>query len=379
MKEKVLVTSATGHVGFPAACELLGLGFHVRAFVRNPNGSIAKKLEKLGAELFVGDLNDMNDMRQSLKGVQRAFFCSPTGNYHVSKVVAFVHATEEENLEHVVYLTQWLSSENHHSSHSREHWLGDQVVRMHKNVNYTIVNPGLFAFTYFLAKEVVAHFGMLPTSVQNASQGKVGLNAPPSEEDQGRVVAHILKDPTTHNGKTYRPTGPKLISFVDVANIFSKIFGREIKLNEVSKSQFLKSLNSLDVPRAVKDFMIINVPYYMDELEKNSFAFGPSALTTVVKDITGREPEDFETIARREFENSPELKPTFRNKFKAFKGFLNIIFASKPSVRNIESNYGIPSSKEAYKYVQENPNWVKEHESLSSFVTQDKELQHTIK
>ena len=43
----------------------------------------------------------------------------------------------------------------------------------------------------------------------------------------------------------------------------------------------------------------------MDELEQNSFAFGPSAITTVVKDITGREPEDFETIARREFENSP--------------------------------------------------------------------------
>ena len=361
MKEKILVTSATGHVGFPAASELLSLGFQVRAFVRNPNAPIAKILEELGAELFVGDLNNVNDIRNSLNGVQRAFFCAPTGNYHLSKVVAFVHAAEEESLEHVVYLTQWLSSENQHSSHSREHWLGDQVVRMHKNVNYTIINPGLFAFTYFLAKEAIAHFGMLPTPVQNASQGKVGLNAPPSEEDQGRVVAHILKDPTAHNGKTYRPTGPKLISFVDAAKVFSEIIGREVKINEVSKSQYLKTLNSLDAPKADKDFMIINVPYYMDELERNSFAFGPSAVTTVVKDITGREPEDFETIARREFENSPELKPTFRNKMKAFRGFLNIIFASKPSVQKLEKRYGIPSSKEGYRYVQENPDWVRGH------------------
>ena len=44
MKEKMLVTSATGHVGFPAACELLSLGFEVRAFVRNPNASNAKKI-----------------------------------------------------------------------------------------------------------------------------------------------------------------------------------------------------------------------------------------------------------------------------------------------------------------------------------------------
>lgn len=361
MKEKILVTSATGHVGFPAATELLSLGFQVRAFVRSPDAPIAKKLKELGAELFIGDLNKVNDIRNSLKGIQRAFFCSPTSNFHLSKVVAFVCAAEEENLEHVVYLTQWLSSENQPSSHSREHWLGDQVVRMHKNVNYTIVNPGLFAFTYFLAKEAIYHFGMLPTPVQNASQGKVGLNAPPSEEDQGRVVAHILKDPTAHNGKTYRPTGPKLISFVDAANTFSEILGKKVKINEVSKSQYLKTLNSLNVPQADKDFMIINVPYYMDELERNSFAFGPSATTSVVKDITGREPEDFETIARREFKNSLELKPTFRNKMKAFKGFLNIILASKPSVQKVENSYGIPSSKDGYKYVQENLNWVESH------------------
>ena len=187
MKEKILVTSATGHVGFPAASELLALGFQVRAFVRNPNTLIAKKLKELGAELFVGDLNQMDDLRKSLKGVQRAFHCSPPMNHHLSKTVAFVKAAEKENLEHVVYLTQWLSSENHLSAATREHWLADQAIGMHKKVNYTIVNPGLFAFTYFFTKEVVAHFGMLPTSVQNASQGKEGLNAPPSEEDQGRT------------------------------------------------------------------------------------------------------------------------------------------------------------------------------------------------
>lgn len=367
MKEKILVTSATGHVGFPAASELLSLGFQVRAFVRNPNAPVAKRLEELGAELFVGDLNQINDLRKSLKGVQRAFHCSPPINHHLSKTVAFVQAAEEENLEHVVYLTQWLSSENHHSPASREHWLADQVIGMHKKVNYTIVNPGLFAFTYFFTKEVVAHFGMLPTPVQNASQGKVGLNAPPSEEDQGRVVAHILKDPALHNGKTYRPTGPKLISIADVATIFGKILNKKVKVNEVSKSGYLKALNSLDAVASDKEFMIINVPYYMDELEQNSFAFGPSAITTVVKDITGREPENFETIARREFENSPEMKPIFRNKMKAFKGFLKMTFASKPSVQKLEKRYGIPSSK-GYKYVQENPNWVSGHESQPNFI-----------
>jgi NAD(P)H dehydrogenase (quinone) len=369
MKKKILVTSANGHVSFPKACELLSMGFQVRAFVRNLNSLNSKKLKALGAELFVGDQNNINDLRQSLKGVQCAFYCSPAINYHLSRTVAFVKAAEDEGLEHVVYLTQWLSSENHHSSHTREHWLADEVVKMHKKVNYTFVNPGLFAFFYFMTKEVVAHFGMLPTPIKNASLGQVGLNAPPSEEDQGRVVANILKAPSLQVGKTYRPTGPKIISLIDVAGTFGKILGKDIQVKGVSKSRFLKSLNSLDAPSKMLDFMIMNVPYYQEELERNAFAFGPSAVTSVVKDLTGIEPEDFETIARREFEKSPELKPTFSNKMKALKGFLKIIFTSEPSVQKLERKYGIPTSKTGYKYSQENLNWVKEHESKLSKVS----------
>jgi NAD(P)H dehydrogenase (quinone) len=237
---------------------------------------------------------------------------------------------------------------------------------MHQKVNYTIVNPGLFAFFYFMTKEVVAHFGIFPTPIKNATQGKVGLNAPPSEEDQGRVIAHILKNPAPHAGKTYRPTGPKLISFVDVANTFSKILGKDIQVREVSRVRFLKSLNSLSEPTQLKDFMIMNIPYYQDELERNTFAFGTSAVTSVVKDLTGKEPEDFETITRREFAKSPEMEPTLGNKMKALKGFLKIIFAKEPSVQKIKHEYAIPPSKMGYKFAQENPNWVKEHEDQTN-------------
>jgi NAD(P)H dehydrogenase (quinone) len=326
-------------------------------------------LKKPGAELFVGYQNDINDLRASLKGVQRAFYCSPPTNHHLSKTISFVLATEEAKLEHLVYLTQWLSSENHHSAHSREHWLADAVVQRHNKVNYTIVNPGLFAFTYFFTKPVVAHFGIMPTPIKNASEGKVGLNAPPSEEDIGSVVAHILKDPAPHHTKTYRPTGPKLISFTDVANIFTKILGKDVKVAEVSRSSYLKSLSTFDSPSVnATEFMLINVPYCMDELERNAFAFGPSAVTTVVKDLTGKDPEDFETIARREFAKSPEMNPGFSNKMKAFKSFLKIIFAREPSIQKLKDKYSIPTSKTGYKYVLEDANWMKEREEQPSSV-----------
>ena len=44
MKPKILVTAANGNTGFPAAKELLELGFPVRAFVRNPDNPKAREL-----------------------------------------------------------------------------------------------------------------------------------------------------------------------------------------------------------------------------------------------------------------------------------------------------------------------------------------------
>ena len=74
MKQKILITAANGNTGFPAAKELLKLGFSVRAFVRKPNSQKAKELKSLGAEIFVGDIEDIRDVRQALEGIQSAYF-----------------------------------------------------------------------------------------------------------------------------------------------------------------------------------------------------------------------------------------------------------------------------------------------------------------
>ena len=72
MKPRILITVSNGHTGLPAAQELLSLGLHARPFGRNLNKPQAKELRKLGAELFVGDIEAIRDARNSLEGVQRA-------------------------------------------------------------------------------------------------------------------------------------------------------------------------------------------------------------------------------------------------------------------------------------------------------------------
>ena len=61
-KPRILVTSAAGRNGSAAVLELLGKGFPVRAFVRRKDAR-SETLRKAGAEIFVGDLFDLGDLR----------------------------------------------------------------------------------------------------------------------------------------------------------------------------------------------------------------------------------------------------------------------------------------------------------------------------
>ncbi len=75
-KPRILVTSAAGRTGAVAVLELLRMGFPVRAFVRRDDVR-SEALRKAGAEIFVGDLFDLGDLRRALVDVQRAFHCPP--------------------------------------------------------------------------------------------------------------------------------------------------------------------------------------------------------------------------------------------------------------------------------------------------------------
>ena len=70
-KPRILVTSAAGRNGSAAVLELLRNGFSVRAFVRR-NDARSETLRKAGAEIFVGNLFDLSDLRSALVDVQRA-------------------------------------------------------------------------------------------------------------------------------------------------------------------------------------------------------------------------------------------------------------------------------------------------------------------
>lgn len=314
IKPKMLVIPATGITSFPVVVQLLEKGYPVRAFVRKLDAR-SQKLKTMGAEIFVGNLADSADLLQAMKDIQRAYFSAPWNPNMLDYGVAFALAAKEAKLEVVAVMSQWLSDANHPSIATRAHWLTDGVLQGISGVEVVTVNPGFFADNYMLLLEPIAQLGILPLPLGD------GLNAPPSNEDIARVVVGALTDPAPHVGKTYRPTGPKLLSPDEITGIFAKVLGRPVKyFPNVPNWMLTKAMSVF----GLDSFTQAQVRYYVQDYQRNAFGIG--APTNVVREIGGREPEDFETIARRYVAERAEAKNTFDNKIKALVNFMKIPF-----------------------------------------------------
>jgi NAD(P)H dehydrogenase (quinone) len=185
----------------------------------------------------------------------------------------------------------------------------DQLFSTTPGVAHTIVNPGFFADAYLVTIGLAAHLGMFPWMY-----GK-SRNAPPSNEDIARVAVAALMNPARHAGKSYRPTGPKLLGAEDMAKAIGGVVGRSVRVVPTPTWLFMKAARmagmSIDI--------MSNVRYYIEDHKRGAFELG--APTTDVLDVTGRSPEGFEMIARR-YAAQPRNQRTLGNWVREFAQFL---------------------------------------------------------
>lgn len=328
-RPRILVTSAAGRTGAAAVFQLLEKGFPVRAFVRRRDAR-AEELARAGAELFVGDLFDFEDLRNALRDVQRAYHCPPFAPHQLHNAMLFALAAEEAKLEVVALMSSWNAHANHPSIVPRDHWIAANLYRWMPTVDAIHINPGLFAFTYLLGLPVIVHFGMLALP-----WGK-GLNPPPSNEDIASVAVGALIDPKKHVGKSYRPTGPTLLSPEDVARILTKVLRRKVKYYDVPMKMLLKATTAQGFPR----FEIAQIRHFSIEHRGGAFAVGGP--TDHVREVGGKEPEGFESIARRYIANPTLIHPNLSvgTKVEAFRFMLRMLLTPAPNLDAWERSQG---------------------------------------
>jgi NAD(P)H dehydrogenase (quinone) len=196
---------------------------------------------------------------------------------------------------------------------SRQHWLIDRMFEALPGIAYTSVIPGFFADSPYLEMmPFAAHLGVFPLPVAGESR-----NAPPSVDDVARVAVAALLDPARHAGKSYRPTGPKLLTVTEMATVIGHVVGHKVRHVRTPLWMFYKGAKA----QGREPFLLSGLRYWFQDNDRGAFAVG--APNDTVRELTGKNAEDFETIARRHAA-LPQSRQSFRTRLAVFAGFMAV-------------------------------------------------------
>ena len=297
---RVLVTAATGKIGSAVATQLLEKGVPTRALVHR-NDARSDRLQALGAEVVVGDMFDIQQVAAAVDGVDRVFFNPPYHPHVLDSAVAFAVAARRSGVEAVVALGQWLASPEHPSLLTRQHWLIDKLFALLPDTAHVAVDPGFFADNYLQFVPFAIQLGVLPVPTGGRR------NAPPSNEDIARVAVGALLDPRRHDGRAYRPTGPKLLSGADMADAVGEALGRRVRHMDSPPWMSVRAVRVFAKQLGADMFYESGFRHFLPENALGTWEIGGP--TTHVRDVAGVEPEDFLTIARR-YVNAADTRRT---------------------------------------------------------------------
>ena len=232
---KVLVTGATGDTGRATVDELLARGHRVRALAHGQDER-SKKLQDRGVEVVYGDLLDFGQVKAALNGVRRAYFVYPIRPGILQATAYFAQAAREAGVDGIVNMSQISAREDAKSHAATDHWLAERVFDW-SGVTVAHIRPTYFAeWLLYLAPMIKA--GRLHVLFGT------GKHAPIAAEDQARVIAGILEDPATHNGKVYPLFGPVEYTYRETAQVLSRVLGKSVEYKQVDFEEFKTTLQA---------------------------------------------------------------------------------------------------------------------------------------
>jgi len=274
---KVLVTGATGNTGSGLVPALRSAGVDVRAFVRDE--SKAQPLKDVGAEIVVGNLDQPDTIEPAVEGVDKIYLLTWNGPTQAQQGENVVKAAQRVGNPHIVRHSMWGSEK------SRIIKQGDQVEEAVKSsgLPWTLLQPTFFMQNTMMAAQTIASNGVIYWDMKDGKLAMIDVR------DIVDVAVAVLTG-SGHEGKSYILTGPKAISFHDVAATFSKVLGKDVNYVSVPGEAALESMVGMGFPEWI-------AKGYGELMEGFSEGFANST-TDNVATLTGHPARSFEQFAR---------------------------------------------------------------------------------
>ena len=144
----ILVTGATGQQGGATARELLAKGHKVRAMTRKLDSPAARELAKLGAEVVVGDLDDVGSLERALAGAWGVFAVQNTWEAGVEREEEqgkrIAEVARRQGVHHYVYSSVGSAHRETGIPHFDNKWRIEEKVRALGFPSHTILRPVFF-------------------------------------------------------------------------------------------------------------------------------------------------------------------------------------------------------------------------------------------
>ena len=268
----ILITGATGKTGSAAVQELSNQNIPFRVLIRNEDK--LNQITDMGGEVIIGTIEDDAALNQAMEGVQKALVLLPNSEQQLFLEKKVVDAALEANVQHIVKMSSMEAVPEATSPIPKLHMQSENYIK-NSGMNWTMIKPNFFMQNLLGSGKTIVEQNkfFLPMG-----EGKAGMI---HTKDVGTVIAKVLSE-DGHEGQNYEVTGPEILSFHDVAEIFSKVLGKKVDYINVPIDEYKKTLSQFLTNQWHLDSVI--------DLFKDIAEGGIEDKTDTFEDLIGKSP-----------------------------------------------------------------------------------------
>ena len=228
----ILITGATGKTGSATAKSLGEKGETFRALIRNEEKK--EGLESLGGEVVIGSIENTDVVNQSMQGVKTVLVLLPNSESQLALEKQLVDSAKQAGVERIVKMSSIEATPDATSPIPKLHLESEEYIKQ-SGLAWTMIKPNFYMQNLLASAGTIKDQGKIFLPM---GEGKTGMI---DTTDVGKVIAKVLSE-DGHESMNHEITGPEILSFYEVAEIFSKALGKQVDYVDVPMDAYKETL-----------------------------------------------------------------------------------------------------------------------------------------
>ena len=187
--------------------------------------------------MITGDLDIPETILPAVINVDKIYLLTWNGKTQFQQVENVLNAAKEAGNPHIIRHSMW-GPEN-----SRIIKQGYKIEQMIKSsgLPWTLLKPTFYMQNTMMAAQTISSDGVIYWDMKDGNLGMIDLR------DIAETAFTVITN-EGHEGRSYILTGPEAISFNDIARIFSKVLGKEVKYLNVPGDASYQAMTGMGMP-----------------------------------------------------------------------------------------------------------------------------------